>query len=36
VKGPATCRIVVDGKEADKQTGAPGQKVTCTATVQKQ
>ena len=32
-KGAATCRIVVDGDEVDKQTGAPGQQVTCKATV---
>ncbi|WP_106125449.1 hypothetical protein [Pseudosporangium ferrugineum] len=32
-KGAATCRIVVDGKEADKRTGAPGKEVTCKATV---
>ncbi|MGA5299501.1 MmpS family transport accessory protein [Nucisporomicrobium flavum] len=32
-KGAAGCRIVVDGEEADKQTGAPGKEVICRATV---
>jgi hypothetical protein len=30
-RGALTCRIVMDGKEVAKQTGAPGQKVSCTA-----
>lgn len=33
-KGALTCRIVIDGKELAKQTGAPGQKVSCKATVE--
>jgi hypothetical protein len=28
-KGALTCRILVDGKEVAKKTGAPGQKVAC-------
>lgn len=32
-KGALTCRIVVEKKEVAKVTGAPGQKVTCTAEV---
>ncbi|MEV4701921.1 hypothetical protein [Actinoplanes sp. NPDC049316] len=32
-KGAAGCRIVVDGTEADKQTGAPGKEIICRATV---
>jgi hypothetical protein len=31
--GALTCRIVLDGKEVAKQTGAPGQKVSCQAQV---
>jgi hypothetical protein len=33
-KGALTCRVVVDGKEVAKQTGAPGQKVSCKAKVE--
>jgi hypothetical protein len=32
-KGALTCRIVVDGEELAKETGAPGQKVSCKADV---
>lgn len=32
-KGALTCRIVVEGTEVAKVTGAPGKPVTCTARV---
>jgi hypothetical protein len=33
-KGATSCRVVVDGKEADKQMSTAGQEVVCKATVE--